>query len=46
MSTPLDWPIAIRHVELTEPLQAIADVAGYPRTRIFVFDAGILIGSA
>ena len=39
------WPIAVRTVELSEPLRAITDVDGYPRTRIFVTDEGVLIGS-
>lgn len=44
MSGSGDWPIAVRCVELREPLEAITDVDGYPRTRVFVFDEGILIG--
>src|SRR5687768_11727714 len=39
------WPIAVRTVELSEPLRAITDVGRYPRTRVFVKDDGILIGS-
>lgn len=40
-----DWPIAVRCVELREPLTAIEDVGGYPKTRVFVFDGGTLVGS-
>src|SRR5262245_34061162 len=39
-----DWPIAVRTVDLAKPLRPIEDVDGYPKTRIFVFDAGTLIG--
>ena len=39
------WPIAVRTVDLSEPLRAITDVGRYPRTRVFVKDEGILIGS-
>src|SRR5436190_23773991 len=45
MTAREDWPIAVRSVELREPLEAITDVAGYPKTRVFVFDEGTLIGS-
>jgi GT2 family glycosyltransferase len=40
-----DWPIAVRCVELREPIGAITDVDGYPKTRVFVFDHGVLVGS-
>lgn len=39
------WPMAIRSVELRDPLRAITDVNDYPRTRIFVTDDAVLIGS-
>jgi glycosyltransferase involved in cell wall biosynthesis len=39
------WPIAIRTVEISGTLRAITDVDGYPCTRVFVTDGGILIGS-
>ena len=39
------WPIAVRTVELSAPLRAITDVGRYPRTRVFVKDEGVLIGS-
>ena len=40
-----DWPIAVRTVDIREPLRPIDDVREYPRTRVFVFDRGDLIGS-
>jgi GT2 family glycosyltransferase len=45
MTARQDWPIAVRCVDLSDPLEPIVDVAGYPRTRVFVFDEGILLGS-
>jgi hypothetical protein len=45
MTARQDWPIAVRCVDLRDPLQPIADVSGYPKTRVFVFDEGILLGS-
>jgi GT2 family glycosyltransferase len=45
MSVHAEWPIAVRRVDIARPLDPIHDVEGYPRTRIFVFDAGTLIGS-
>jgi GT2 family glycosyltransferase len=42
---PRDWPIAVRTVELREPLRPMPDVIDYPKTRVFVFDGGALIGS-
>lgn len=39
------WPIAIRTVELSDTLRGITDVADYPRTRVFVTDGGVMIGS-
>ena len=38
-------PVAIRTVELRDPLRAITDVNDYPRTRVFVTDEAVLIGS-
>ena len=40
-----DWPIAVRIIDIHEPLRAIDDVLEYPRTRVFVFDRGELLGS-
>ena len=40
-----EWPIAVRMVNITEPLREIADVATYPRTRVFVTDGTDLLGS-
>jgi GT2 family glycosyltransferase len=45
MKPSTHWPIAVRTVELKEPLRPIADVTDYPQTRVFVFDGGALIGS-
>ena len=40
-----DWPIAVRKVDLREPLHSIDDVEQYPRTRVFVEQDGLLVGS-
>ena len=40
-----DPPIAIRTIELSEPLAAIPDVTCYARTRVYVTDRGSLLGS-
>ena len=45
MSCPASAAVAIRVVEITEPLRPIADVDGYGCTRVFVTDGGLLIGS-
>jgi hypothetical protein len=45
MTRPKGWPIAVRTVEVREPLRRIDDVGGYSRTRVFVHDGGRLIGS-
>jgi GT2 family glycosyltransferase len=37
--------VAIRQVDVKRPLRPIADVTPYARTRVFVFDAGELIGA-
>lgn len=42
---PHDWPVAVRMLDLRRPLTALEDVAPYPRTRVFVQDEGVLIGS-
>lgn len=44
MSARLEYPIAIRMVDVDRPLQAIDDVTGYARTRVFVTQGGTLIG--
>jgi GT2 family glycosyltransferase len=41
----LSRAVAIRTVDITEPLGAITDVEGYGCTRVFVSDGGMLIGS-
>ena len=40
-----EWPIAVRSVDLREPLQRIDGVSAYPRVRVFVADGPELIGS-
>jgi GT2 family glycosyltransferase len=45
MSVSQAWPIAVRSVDVFRPLAPIDDVQRYPRTRIFVFEAGVLVGS-
>ena len=40
-----EWPIAIRSVDVADPLRPIDDVSGYPRTRVFVHQQGTLVGS-
>jgi O-antigen biosynthesis protein len=45
VTRPKGWPIAVRTVELREPLRRIDDVVEYSRTRVFVHDDGRLIGS-
>ncbi|MEN3340164.1 MAG: hypothetical protein V7647_3840 [Acidobacteriota bacterium] len=44
-SRPHDWPIAVRVVDLGRPLNGLEDVVAYPRTRVFVQDEGIVLGS-
>jgi GT2 family glycosyltransferase len=41
-----EWPIAVRLVNLGEPMRGLDDVAAYPRVRLFVKDGEELIGSA
>lgn len=41
-----DWPIAVRTVDIRQPLSPLADVVGYPLTRVFVRDGDVLLGSA
>jgi GT2 family glycosyltransferase len=45
MSAKPTAAIAIRRVDVADPLHAITDVSGYCRTRLFVFDRGNLIGA-
>jgi GT2 family glycosyltransferase len=40
-----EWPIAVRLIDIRDPVRRIEDVSSYPRTRVFVQDAGVLIGS-
>lgn len=41
-----DWPIAVRMVDVRQPLHGLPDVTVYPRTRVFIHDGGVLLGSA
>ncbi|HJU76128.1 MAG TPA: hypothetical protein VJ717_20475, partial [Gemmatimonadaceae bacterium] len=43
--TRAEWPIAVRMVDVAQPLRGISDVTAYPRTRVFVCHAQDLIGS-
>ena len=43
--TRAEWPIAVRMVNIGEPLREIADVTDYPRTRVFVTEGSDLLGS-
>jgi len=45
MSVHAESPIAVRIVDIARPLGPIQDVERYPKTRIFVLDAGTLLGS-
>jgi GT2 family glycosyltransferase len=42
---PAEWPIAVRMVDILEPLRDLPDVTAYPRTRVFVSEGGDLLGS-
>jgi GT2 family glycosyltransferase len=44
MSVHADWPIAVRTVDLAEPLRPIDDVERYAKTRVFVLDQATLVG--
>lgn len=43
--SPIGPGAAIRKVDVRKPLEPIADVTGYARTRLFVFDGGEIIGA-
>lgn len=43
---PHDWPIAVRMVDVRRPLGGLDDVTAYPRTRVFIQDGDVLVGSA
>jgi GT2 family glycosyltransferase len=45
MNGHCEWPVAVRMVDIRQPLAPIDDVARYERTRIFVLDDDTLIGS-
>lgn len=40
-----EWPIAVRMVDVRQPLRAMTDVEKYPRVRVFVADGPDLVGS-
>ena len=42
---PTEWPVAVRLVDITRPLVALTDVAAYPRTRVYIQEHGVLLGS-
>jgi O-antigen biosynthesis protein len=41
-----EWPIAIRTVDVAEPLEPLCGLAGYSRVRVFVRCASRLVGAA
>jgi GT2 family glycosyltransferase len=45
MSRSRDWRVAVRMIDIRQPLSALTDVAAYPMTRVFVRDGDVLIGS-
>ena len=45
MNQDRDCAVAVRTVDIAQRVDPIADVAGYSRTRVFVTDAGVLLGS-
>ena len=46
MSLTTAWPIAVRSVDLAQPLQPISGLSRYSRVRVFVHDRDTLLGSA
>lgn len=45
MSAGNECPIAVRTIDISQPLQPIDDVSGYARSRIFVLAGDVLVGS-
>ena len=45
MSRYAEWPIAVRTLDLREPVQPITGVQGYSRVRVFVSEGPELLGS-
>jgi GT2 family glycosyltransferase len=45
MNTAADWPIAIRALDLAQPLQPLTGLSNYPRVRVFVSEGQALLGS-
>ena len=46
MSTSREWPIAVRMVDVSQPLQPLTGLSAYSRVRVFVTCAGRLVGAA
>ena len=44
MNSP-EWPIAVRIVDIRQPVVPLTNVAAYPRVRVFVTDGPDLVGS-
>jgi GT2 family glycosyltransferase len=45
MGSPQNWPVAIRTVDITEPLGPIEGLERYPRVRVFVRERAALVGA-
>lgn len=45
MKPTVEWPIAVRSVDLAQPLQPLTGLTGYSRARVFVRDGATLLGS-
>lgn len=45
MNASTDWPVAIRSVDITVPLQPLTGLSGYSRVRVFVREGETLLGS-
>lgn len=45
MSRGVEWPIAVRFVDIARPLEALTGLGGYSRVRVFVSRGEALIGS-
>jgi GT2 family glycosyltransferase len=44
MDVHAGWPIAVRTVDVAAPLRPVDDVSAYAKTRVFVLEAGRLLG--
>jgi GT2 family glycosyltransferase len=45
MSRSREWPIAVRTVDASKPLQPLSGLAGYSRVRVFVRHEGRMVGA-